>query len=275
MIGWFRAAGSRAGVSRRSPVRMALALALVALAGSGLALQDSPTVFLVGDSTVKNGSGQGEGGLWGWGDFLPGQLDTARVSVENHALGGRSSRTFRTEGRWADVLERVEPGDWVLIQFGHNDGIAPDDPRRPRGTLRGTGRETVEIIHPRTGEPETVYTYGHYVRRYIRETRERGATPIVLSPVPRNMWEQNGTLVRDRLGYALWARQVAGEEDAPFIDLHNRVADRYEAMGPGAVRRLFGEDHTHTNEAGARLTARVLAEGIRPLDTLPLRHLLR
>jgi rhamnogalacturonan acetylesterase len=267
----WRAQRRRGRRGRRGGPLAAVAVVLLA----AVPVQDTPTVFIVGDSTVKNGSGRGEGGLWGWGDFLAGHLDTARVAVENHALGGRSSRTFRTEGLWADVLARVEPGDYVLIQFGHNDGIAPDDPRRPRGTLRGTGRETVEIIHPQTGAPETVYTYGHYMRQYVRETRERGATPIVLSPVPRNMWDQDGGLVRDRLGYALWARQVAEEEDASFIDLHERVARRYEALGPGAVRRLFDEDHTHTNEAGARLSAEAVAGGLRSLEELPLEDLLK
>jgi rhamnogalacturonan acetylesterase len=265
-----------AGATVRRLAPGAFWAASLVFGAAGAVAQENPTVFVIGDSTVKNGRGDGAGGLWGWGDFLGEHIDATRVAVENHALGGRSSRTFRTEGHWAEVLERVRPGDYVLIQFGHNDGIAPDDPRRPRGTLRGTGAETYEIVHPHTGEPETVHTYGHYLREYIRETRDRGATPIVLSPVPRNMWNQDGTLERDRLGYPLWARQVAEEEGAPFIDLHERVARRYEAEGPGAVRgKYFVEDHTHANEAGARLSATEVAEGILELEGVPLRELLQ
>jgi lysophospholipase L1-like esterase len=225
---------------------------------------------------VKTGGGEGKGGLWGWGAFLGEHFDLDRVSVENHALGGRSSRTFQTEGLWADVLRRVEPGDYVIMQFGHNDGIEPDNPRRPRGSLRGTGAETVDIIHPHTGEPETVYTYGQYMRNYVEDTREHGARPIVASLIPRNMWTQEGTVVRDNLGYALWARQVAEEEDAPFIPLNEMVARRYEAEGPGAVRaKYFLEDHTHTTEAGARLNAAVVAEGLRAIEDLPLKAFLK
>lgn len=270
--------GSRGASRRRSATRWAALSAVLLLAGwsGGARPQEGPTVFVIGDSTVKNGSGRGEGGLWGWGDFLAEHFDLDRVGVENHALGGRSSRTFQTEGLWADVLGRVKPGDWVVMQFGHNDGIAPDDPQRPRGSLRGTGKETYEIIHPQTGRPETVYTYGHYMRTYIEDTLERGATPIVVSPVPRNMWEQDGTVVRDDQGYALWAREVAEEEGVPFVDLHERVARRYEAEGPAAVRaKYFVEDHTHTTEAGARLSAAAFVEGLRALDDLPLVRLLK
>ena len=233
--------------------------------------QQKPTLFIIGDSTVKNGSGKGEGGLWGWGDFLAEYFDTTRITLENHAIGGRSSRTFQTEGRWAAVLDRMKPGDFVLMQFGHNDGIAPDDPRRPRGTLRGTGEETHDILHPQTGEPETVHTYGWYMRKYIDDTKARGATPVVVSPVPRNMWEQDGTVSRDKLGYSLWARQAAREAGAVFIPLHEIVARRYEAEGPGPVRaRYFLEDHTHTTEAGARLNAASVVEGFKAIDAFPL-----
>lgn len=247
----------------------ALVAALVTLGWGGA--RRLPHVFVVGDSTVKNGSGRGEGGLWGWGDFLAEHLDLDEVVVENDALGGRSSRTFQTEGLWAAVLTKVQAGDYVLMQFGHNDGIRPDDPRRPRGSLRGTGEETVEIINPQTHEPETVYTYGHYMRTYIRDTKAKGATPIVVTPIPRDIWDLDGHVVRDDLGYPLWARQVAEEEGARVIDLHEIIARRYDAEGPSAVRaKYFVEDHTHTTEAGARLNASAVAEAIRAMTDLPL-----
>lgn len=238
--------------------------------------QQQPTVFLIGDSTVKTGRGEGGGGMWGWGAFLHEHFDPDRINVENHALGGRSSRTFHTEGLWADVLEQVEPGDYVIMQFGHNDSIEPDNERRPRGTLRGTGKETFDIIHPATGEPETVYTYGEYMRRYVEDAREHGATPVVASLIPRNMWTQEGTVIRDSLGYALWAEQVAQETDAAFIPLNELVAQRYDAEGPGPVRdKYFVQDHTHTSEAGARLNAEVVAEGLRAIEDLDLKDYLK
>jgi lysophospholipase L1-like esterase len=84
-----------------------------------------PTLFLIGDSTVRNGSGTGAGGLWGWGAFLGDHFDVTRIRIVNRALGGRSSRTFLTEGLWERVLQEIRPGDFVMIQFGHNDGGPP------------------------------------------------------------------------------------------------------------------------------------------------------
>src|SRR5215471_12245876 len=86
-----------------------------------------PVFYIIGDSTVKNGKGKGDGGLWGWGNFLDGYFDTTRISVRNHALGGRSSRTFITEGHWDVVLSTLKKGDYVILQFGHNDSGPLDD----------------------------------------------------------------------------------------------------------------------------------------------------
>ena len=97
-------------------------VALVACAAWGMvAPSPSPRVIIIGDSTVRNGSGEGRGGQGGWGDRIACYFDTARVDVINKAIGGRSSRTFITGGRWDDVRESLRAGDFVLIQFGHND----------------------------------------------------------------------------------------------------------------------------------------------------------
>src|ERR1041384_4593852 len=88
-----------------------------------------PTLFIIGDSTVKNGSGKGDGGLWGWGDWIRPYFDSTKIKIENRAIGGRSSRTFLTEGRWDKVLADLKSGDFVLMQFGHNDGGALDSGR--------------------------------------------------------------------------------------------------------------------------------------------------
>jgi rhamnogalacturonan acetylesterase len=82
---------------------------------------DKPTFYLIGDSTVKNGKGKGDGGLWGWGNYIAAYFDTTKIAVENDALGGTSSRTFQTMGLWDKVLAKVKPGDFVIMQFGHND----------------------------------------------------------------------------------------------------------------------------------------------------------
>ncbi len=219
-----------------------------------------PTLFIIGDSTVKNGTK----GQKGWGEVIGGLFDSAQINVANHAIGGRSSRTFLTEGRWDKVMDALRPGDFVIMQFGHNDSNKPDDPQRPRGSLRGTGEESREIIHPQTGKPEVVHTYGWYLRKYIAGAKAKGATAIVCSPVPRNIW-RNGTVARAKNDYGKWAADVAAEEKAPFIDLNELIAARYESMGEEKVKPLFFGDHTHTSPEGAQLNAAIVAAAIRAL----------
>jgi rhamnogalacturonan acetylesterase len=230
-----------------------------------------PTLFLIGDSTVKNGKGKGDGGLWGWGNFLPDHFDTTRIAVRNHALGGTSSRTFQALGLWDKVLNQVRPGDYVLMQFGHNDSSPVNDTLRARGTIPGIGPEREEIDNMITKKHEVVYTYGWYLRKFINDTKAKGATPIVLSPVPRNSWNA-GRASRNDQDYGLWTRQVAQQEKVWFIPLNKIIADRYEKEGEGTVRaRYFNtQDHTHTIEAGAKVNAQAVVEGIKMNKELPL-----
>lgn len=223
-----------------------------------------PTLFLIGDSTVRNGRGDGANGQWGWGELLIPQLDAARSNVVNRAVGGLSSRTFYATGHWDRVLGLLKPGDFVVMQFGHNDGGALDDPLRARGTLPGTGEETKEIDNPITKRRETVHTYGWYLRRFITETRARRATPIVCSLVPRKIWK-DGRIVRNADTHAGWAARVAQEENAPFIDLNELVAREYDRLGPDKVNALFADEHTHTSRAGAELNAALVRDALRGL----------
>ena len=129
-----------------------------------------PTLFLIGDSTVRTGRlGNGENGQWGWGAPIADFFDQTRINVENRAMGGTSSRTYRTLGLWDEVLADIKPGDFVIMQFGHNDGGALNDDRRARGTIKGAGDETEEIDNLLTGKHEVVHTYGWYIKKYITD----------------------------------------------------------------------------------------------------------
>lgn len=235
---------------------------------AGPSADERPTIYYVGDSTVRNGSGNGGNGQWGWGDHTAVFFDTARVGIANRALGGRSSRTYLTQGHWARVLETLNPGDIVIIQFGHNDGGPVNDTSRARGTLGGVGEETAEIVNMLTREREVVGTFGSYLRRYIADTRAQGATPVIASLVPRNIHE-NGVFARNRESYAGWAEEVARAEGVAFLDLNELIAREYDRLGPEAVARLFEGDHTHTNLEGARLNARMVVAGLRGLEENP------
>lgn len=249
---------------------------LVALAAAVPAADEPaarlPTLFIVGDSTVKNNTR----GQQGWGDPLAAHFDKSRIKVENHAIGGRSSRTFQTEGRWDKILAAARPGDFVLIQMGHNDAGPLDDARRARGSLPGTGDETRAIDNPLTKKKEVVHTYGWYLRKYVHDARDRGMTPMLLSPVPhcpRRPVEKGAV---EKSPYVAWSEEVAKAEQVPFVNLNRLVMGKYAGMAPEDVKAKYftPPDNTHTSPAGAELNAAAVAEGIRGLADCKLKDYL-
>jgi lysophospholipase L1-like esterase len=232
-----------------------------------------PTLFLIGDSTVRNGHGDGSNNQWGWGEPLAGLFNNGQINVVNRAVGGLSSRTFLTGGYWDMVLAMLKPGDFVMMQFGHNDGGSLDDPARSRGSIPGTGDETREVDNPITKQHEVVHTFGWYLKHFIADARAKGATPIVCSLVPRKIWK-DGKVVRNSDTYQKWAADVAAAENAPYIDLNELIAARYDALGPEKVETLFADEHTHTTRAGAELNADCVVSGLKALES-PLVNFLR
>jgi len=250
-----------------------LLAAVMVLSSAFTLLKERPVLYLIGDSTVKNGKGKGDGNMWGWGDYITGFFDKEKITIENHALGGTSSRTFLTKGLWDSVLVKVKPGDFVMMQFGHNDGSPLDDTARARGTIKGTGMESKEIYNPITKKQEVVYSYGWYLRKFINDAKAKGAIAIVCSPIPRNQWK-NGKVLRGEASYSSWAAEVAKAESVYFIDLNKRTADKYDVSGEELVKGYFPGDHTHTNGEGAKLNAASVAEGISGLKKCPLKKYL-
>lgn len=217
-----------------------------------------PTVFVVGDSTARNQADLG------WGDHFAHYFDTSRINVANRAIAGRSSRSYIHEGHWDRVLAEMKAGDYVLLQMGHNDGGPVDSPKA-RGSLKGLGNETQDVTL-RNGQTETVHTYGWYMRKYIADTRAKGAHPILLALTIRNIWHQGPDgkqhIERD-MGYDGELRQLSAEEHVPYIDMSDIEADRLEAMGPEKTAALFPIDHTHTSAKGAELVAQCVVEALR------------
>lgn len=243
-------------------IQLLLPAAALLVSSFVLLQKEKPVFYIIGDSTVRNGDGTGKNKQWGWGSFIADQVDTTRMAVQNQAIGGRSSRTFLTEGRWDKVLQTLKKDDYVIMQFGHNDASPLDDTARARGVLRGTGEQDTVIYNPIRKIQETVYTYGWYMRKFVRETKAKGAIPIICSLVPRNNWKE-GKVQRSADSWAGWARQVAKEEGAYFIDLNELVAARYEQLGEAAVNAFFPGDHTHTDIEGAKLNAGVVVEQLK------------
>jgi lysophospholipase L1-like esterase len=225
-----------------------------------------PSLFLIGDSTVRNGRGNGANNQWGWGDFIGQYLDLEKINVVNRAVGGLSSRTFLTEGHWDRALAMIKPGDLVMMQFGHNDNGSP---ATGRTSIKGIGPETLDVENPTNHQHEVVLTFGGYLRKYIADTRAKGATPIVCSLVPRKTWK-DGKIARHKESHAGWAEQVATAENVAFVDLNEMVAQRYDALGAEKVEPLFADEHTHTSAAGAELNAQCVIAGLKALTNNPL-----
>jgi len=242
-----------------------LIASLLILSSFILLPKEKPTFYIIGDSTVRNGNGMGQNQQWGWGSFIADYFDTTKIDIQNNAIGGRSSRTFITEGRWDKIMATLKKGDYVIMQFGHNDGGALDDTARARGTIKGIGDESKEIYNPIMKKQEVVYSYGWYMRKYIRDSKAKGAIPIVCSPIPRNDWKE-GKVSRSSESYSKWAKEVAEQEGAFFINLNDIVAAKYEEMGAEAVKPFFPVDHTHTNKEGAQLNAQIVADNLKALN---------
>ena len=220
-----------------------------------------PTFHIVGDSTVRSG-GAGAG-LWGWGERIKPFFDTNKINVVNHAIGGRSARTFFTEGRWQKVADAIKPGDFVIVQFGHNDQGRIGDPAmkgRPDG--KGIGDETMEDTKP-DGTKELVHTFGWYMAKFVTDAKAHGATAIICSPIPHKQRWENG---RDFENLASWDEQVAKNTGALYFDLTMVITGAYKKEGADKVATFFADKGTHTSDLGAQFNA---ARVIAGLESLP------
>lgn len=228
----------------------------------------SPTLFIAGDSTAARYDGPDQ---QGWGEPFAHYFDPAKITVANRAVGGRSSRTFITEGHWDALLAEVQAGDIVLIQFGHNDAGALNEeppgstrPLRARGSIPGIGEETQEIDNVVTGKHEVVHTFSWYLRKMIADVRAHDALPIVLTLTLTNRWD-NGRIVCKAGEYRAWDLAVAKSQNVQLVDVSRIIADGYQQLGEKAVAKFFIKDFIHTDAVGADFNARAVVAGLRTL----------
>lgn len=259
-----------------------IALALPAMAATAQVPADSVTVFMIGDSTMANKPLDKENQERGWGQMLPIYFE-GPIKVDNHAVNGRSSKSFIDEGRWEKVREQIRPGDYVIIQFGHNDEKAksPD-----RYTVPGS-------------------TFDANLKKFVNETREKGGTPILINSIVRRNFPANGiaaaqtddrqktwkkglenypaegdTLVDTHGDYRIAPRNVAEEMGVAFVDMNALTHELVQGLGKDASKSLYmwmpvgvyefapnGRiDNTHLNVFGgivvSRLAVNALAEKV-------------
>lgn len=203
-------------------------------------VEDAITVFLAGDSTVTDQPGEPAAS---WGQMLPRFFDGA-IAVANHAESGETMKSFLTALRLDKLLGQMKRGDYLFIQFGHNDS---------------------KTQWPQTYvEPFT--TYKAYLKVFIAEARRHGATPVLVTSPHRRVFDGQGRIKNTHGDYPAAVREVAREENVALIDLHAMSAQFYEALGPQVAPRAFsdgGRDATHHNNYGAYELARCVVEGIR------------
>lgn len=230
------------------------------------------TIFMIGDSTMANKDLSAGNQERGWGHVLGGYF-SEDVVVDNHAVNGRSSKSFIDEGRWQTVYEKITPGDYVFIQFGHND------------------EKKDEARHTEPGG-----SFDDNLRKFVRETREKGGIPVIFNSVPRRNFgenagaveaddvrseknealEQGDTLVDTHGAYLLSPPNVASEMGVTFIDLNKSVKKLVESLGVEGSKKLFmwipegvspacpkgRQDNTHFNVYGARKVAGIAVDSI-------------
>ncbi len=218
--------------------------------------QRPTTIFMVGDSTMANKSHPDRNPEHGWGQVLHEFLEEGTV-VRNHASGGRSTRSFVAEGRWDRVIEAVQPGDWVIIQFGHND----QKKKKP------------ELYTDPNGD------YQDFLTKFVTEAREKGARPVLATPIYRRYFRDGKA--KNSLGqYPEATRAVAEALAVPMVDLNALTGELLNQYGEEGSKALFlhfesGEnayfpkgkrDNSHLSKEGARAVAGLFVDGMQGLD---------
>ncbi|KAJ5155126.1 Lipase GDSL [Penicillium coprophilum] len=212
------------------------------------------TIYLAGDSTMaKGGTGSGTAG---WGEYV---IPYTSLTVSNQAVAGRSARSYTREGRFDAIAAVVQSGDWVIIEFGHNDGgsLTPTD--NGRTDCGGTGSETCSTIY--NGVAETVLTFPAYVENATKVFKAKGANVIISSQTPNNPWE-TGTFAYAPSRFVGYAQVAAAAAGVPYVDHGAYVADRFKTLGQTAVDAYFPLDHTHTSTAGASVVAQAFLKAV-------------
>jgi lysophospholipase L1-like esterase len=246
-----------------------------------------PTLWIIGDSTVRNGSwDDGRNGQWGWGNPIRSYFDETKINIQNRAVGGTSSRSFQAE-QWPWLLEEIKPGDYIIMQFGHNDGGTPrgngdeviERPVPTRGGRAGRGATSQPagaVAQAPTSQPiqmESVHTFGWYLRKYVTDAKAHGAVEaIIVSPIPRNNL-QNGTMQPDR--WVEVCKEAAQTSGAKFFDLNGALIKKWTPLGKEKLtNELFAQgDGTHPGWAGAISCAESVIDGLKEVNSPLVKYL--
>jgi lysophospholipase L1-like esterase len=238
-------------------------LGLTVLVALSFKSSDKINIWMIGDSTMANKKSEAAPET-GWG-MVMNEFVTGNATVHNHALNGRSSKSFIDEGHWKAIYDSIQPGDYVIIQFGHND------------------EKPAEKLHT-----DAATTYKELLKKYIDETRAKGANPIICSSIVRRHFDGKGNLKDTHGAYIAAAREIALETKTPYIDMEAKTRKVVAELGPEKSKSLYlfckpveypnrkngVEDSTHLNSIGARTFAGLFVEEVKN-QKLPLKGLLK
>jgi len=219
-------------------------------------LSTKPVIYLAGDSTMANKVLK-DNPERGWGQLLP-EFFNNDVLIENHAMNGRSTRSFIYEGRWDSLANKLKKGDFVVIQFGHNDE-----------SIQKTDRYCTPI------------EYRYNLTRFIKDVRSKGANPILCTSIQRRKFDENGVFQDTHGDYPGYVRELAGQLNVPLVDMQKKSEKVIVEHGEEGSKKIFlhiepgvykslpdGKvDNTHFSEYGARLMASLFCDGLKEMNS--------
>ncbi|KAF8167613.1 rhamnogalacturonan acetylesterase [Crassisporium funariophilum] len=214
------------------------------------------TVYLAGDSTMAKGGGGAGTGTDGWGQNL-GQFLT--IPVVNMAIGGRSARSFTEEGRFTTIINTVKAGDFVIIEFGHNDGSAGAVDNGRQDAV-GDDVNLTTTVTAANGTQIVIHTFTFYVQNAVNSLKAKGAIPILSSVTPDNIWV-NGVIGAGNR-FVTYASLAASRTGVAYVDHFDYVAQAFDALGQTQTTTFYPNDHTHTSPAGANVVAEAFVRGL-------------
>ncbi len=249
-------------ITRYNMKKILLPIICILLVGFTQILDEHVTIYMIGDSTMADKPTE-DNPERGWGQMFPMFFDST-VTISNHAKNGRSTRTFLSENRWQPIVDMLKSNDYVIIQFGHND----------------QSKEKVDRYTP----PED---YRNNLIKFVTETRQKNAQPILCTPIVRRRFDENGKFYDIHGVYPEIVRDVAAEYKVPLIDMHKKSEKLIVELGPDSSKQIFlwvergkysslpdgKQDNTHFSEFGAIKMAELAAEGLREIKLDLAEHL--
>ncbi|CAK5283463.1 unnamed protein product [Mycena citricolor] len=215
------------------------------------------TIYLAGDSTMAPGGG---GGVTdGWGQYV-GQFFS--IPVVNSAIAGRSARSYTTEGRFSAMLGKVKSGDFVVMEFGHND-VSSGAIDNGREDASGDSLTATSVVKESDGSTQVIHTFNFYMENAAKAFRTKGATVIISSQTPIEKWNADNTsIATPRPVFVQYAAEVAGNTSATYVDHFSYIVQAYNKIGEPTVATYYPMDHTHTTPAGATVVAKAFVRAL-------------